>query len=79
MKEEAKSREKIKRRLKYAATLSAERRIRYWQKLGTKAIFEAAGELRLSFCEKNGIDPRLDKTIAYYSPTPYRNQDPLTK
>lgn len=38
-------------------------RIEYWQRQGTAMILNAAFELVENYCEQNGIDSKLDKTI----------------
>jgi hypothetical protein len=63
---ENRDRRKIRRQLKYAATLEPTKRIAYWQRLGSDAIFAAAFELMSQRCEATGADMRLDKRFGHY-------------
>jgi len=44
-------------------------RIAYWQKLGGDMIMAAADELVRRHCEKYGIDPKLDRSVAVFHRT----------
>ena len=53
----------IRQHFENVVSLDAEARIEYWQRLGTKSIFDGAEELVRQYCEEHGIDPRVDKKI----------------
>lgn len=42
-------------------------RIKYWQELGSEAIFKRAFELINDYCRVHEIDPHIDRTIGFHS------------
>ncbi len=42
-------------------------RIEYWQQLGHGAIVEAAFEIINAYCQENGINPKVDRTVGFHS------------
>jgi hypothetical protein len=59
-------RDKTNKHLEEAASLAKSERIAYWQHLGTQVIFEPADELVRRYCEKHGIQTKLDKTLGIF-------------
>jgi hypothetical protein len=49
------------------AVMDQAERIEYWQNQGAKAVFNAAWEMIRTYCRKNGVDPRMDRAVEFYS------------